>query len=69
MWSAQPAICGQRSGQAISWGQRDARPAQRGCERRKSRAVARSQAGAALSWTRERADMFFRLRASEEGSG
>jgi DNA-binding Lrp family transcriptional regulator len=29
------------------------------CERRKSRAAARSQAGAALPWTSERADMLF----------
>jgi len=29
MWSAQLAICGQRSGQAISWGQRQARAAQK----------------------------------------
>ncbi len=29
------------------------------CERRKSRAAARSQAGAALSWTSERADQLF----------
>jgi hypothetical protein len=40
--------------------QRDARAAQkRDCERRRSRALARSQAGAPLSWTSERADMFF----------
>jgi hypothetical protein len=28
-----------------------------------------SQAGAPMSWTSERADTLFRLRASEEGSG
>jgi hypothetical protein len=31
----------------------------RSCERRKSRAAARSQAGAPLSWTNERADTLF----------
>jgi len=39
------------------------------CERRESRAAARSQAGAALSWTSERADTSFVCEASEEGSG
>ena len=39
------------------------------CERRESRAAARSQAGAALSWTSERADRSFVCEASEEGSG
>jgi hypothetical protein len=34
-----------------------------------SRAAVLSQAGAPLSWTSERADTLFRLRASEEGSG
>ena len=39
------------------------------CERRESRAAARSQAGAPLSWTSERADTSFVCEASEEGSG
>jgi hypothetical protein len=39
------------------------------CERRESRAAERSQAGAPLSWTNERADTFFVCEASEEGSG
>jgi hypothetical protein len=35
----------------------------------KSRAAARSEAGAPLSWTSERADTHFVCEASEEGSG
>jgi hypothetical protein len=41
----------------------------RRCGRRKSRAAARSQAGAPLSWTNDRADTLFVCEASEEGSG
>jgi hypothetical protein len=40
----------------------------RGCERRESRAGARSQAGAPLSWTSVRADMLFVCERARKAS-